>query len=55
MTTALARSPRVASTQDELRGRQKALAAGTAEYTMGLLCRRSTTPERPRERAVMMM
>lgn len=37
MTTALVRRPRVASTQDEPRGRQKALEAETAEYTTGLL------------------
>lgn len=55
MTTAFARSPRVASTRDEPRGRQKALAAETAEYTTALLCPPLTTREHPQERAVTMM
>jgi hypothetical protein len=55
MTTALVRSRRVVSTQDELHGRQRALAAETAEYMTGLLCRRSMIREHPQERVVMMM
>jgi hypothetical protein len=53
MTTALVR--RAASTQDEHRGRQKVLAAGTAEYTTGHLCRHSTTREHLQERGVTTM
>jgi hypothetical protein len=55
MTTALPRSLRVASTQDELHGRQTALVAETAEYMTGLLCRHSTIQERPQERAATTM
>ena len=55
MTTALVRSLRVVSTQDELHGRQKALAAETAEYMTGLSCRPLTTHERPQERVATMM